>query len=507
MIYIDPPYNTGKDFVYKDNFKDSVENYLEQTGQADSDGNKLSVNSETNGRYHTDWLNMMYPRLKLARNLLTEDGVIFISIDDSEQVSLKKICDEIFGEKNYLAQVIWEKSFSPINLKKNFSENHDYILVYGKNTIGIESNGLKRSDTANDRYQNPDNDDRGVWGSSDLSVGPAIESNIYEIITPSGRKVLPPSGYSWRLSRVKFNEYLEDNRIWFGEKGESVPRIKRFLSEVKQTIVPMTIWKYQDVGHSQSASQSLKELFDGKAYFSYPKPVALIKRMIELYSNKDSIILDFFSGSGTTGEALMRMNYEDGGNRRFICVQLPESIKEDGIAFRDGYRTIPEIAEERIHRAGEKIINENSELSKNLDVGFKVFELDKSNIKKWDSDSVKLNENLALQLNNIKSESDDFDLVYEIMLKQGLDLSLPVKKIDVERTSIFKIAFGSLFIVLGQDIKSSDADIIGEMIERDGLEDVVIVLQDTGIKNDSEKLNIIENLNAHGIQYDNILSI
>ncbi|WP_032946667.1 site-specific DNA-methyltransferase [Lactococcus lactis] len=507
LIYVDPPYNTGKDFVYKDNFEDSLDNYLEQTGQVDSEGNNFSVNPETNGRYHTDWLNMMYPRLKLARNLLTEDGVIFISIDDAEQANLKKIADEIFGEKNFLAQVIWERAYSPVNLKKNFSESHDYILVYGKNASIIESNGLKRSDDANDRYSNPDNDLRGDWKSSDLSVGPAIEKNIYEIVTPSGRKTTPPSGYSWRLSRERFDEYVSDNRIWFGPNGDAVPSIKRFLSEVKQTIVPMTIWKYEDVGHSQSASQYLKRLFDDKAYFSYPKPVPLIQRIVELYSNPDSIVLDFFSGSATTAEAVMRMNVEDGGNRRFIMVQLPEQLSEKDVAFKNGYKTIPEIAEERIRSAGDKIVEENPLLADKLDIGFKVFELSKSNIKKWNAEPKDLNEQFELLANNFEEGSKPIDVVYEIMLKQGLDLTYPISEIKVGDAVVYDIAFGAMFVVLGDKITSEVAGHIMKQIADEEAENSVVVLQDEKFINDSEKLNTIEQLNASGIQYNDILSI
>lgn len=507
LIYVDPPYNTGKDFVYKDNFEDSVENYLEQTGQIDNEGNKLSVNAETNGRYHTDWLNMMYPRLKLARNLLTEDGVIFISIDDAEQANLKKITDEIFGEKNFLAQVIWERAYSPVNLKKNFSESHDYILVYGKNASIIGSNGLKRSDDANDRYSNPDNDSRGDWKSSDLSVGPAIEKNIYEIVTPSGRKTIPPSGYSWRLSRERFDEFVSDNRIWFGPNGDAVPSIKRFLSEVKQTMVPMTVWKYEDVGHSQSASQYLKRLFDDKAYFSYPKPVPLIQRIIELYSDPDSIVLDFFSGAATTAESVMRMNVEDGGNRRFIMVQLPEQLSEKDAAYKDGYRTIPEIAEERIRLAGDKIIEENPLLADKLDIGFKVFELSKSNIKAWNADPKDLNEQFELLVNNFEEGSRSIDVVYEIMLKQGLDLTYPVNETKVGNAVVYDIAFGAMFVVLGNEITSKVAGHIIQQISDEEAENSVVVLQDEKFVNDSEKLNTIEQLNASGIQHNDILSI
>ncbi|MEX5695810.1 site-specific DNA-methyltransferase [Staphylococcus cohnii species complex 1659] len=507
LIYVDPPYNTGKDFVYKDNFEDSLENYLKQTGQIDGEGNKYTVNAETNGRYHTDWLNMIYPRLKLARNLLSEDGVIFISISDTEQANLKKVADEIFGEKNLLAQVIWERAYSPVNLKKNFSESHDYILAYAKNASIVESNGLKRSDDANDRYSNPDNDPRGEWKSSDLSVGPAIEKNIYEIVTPSGRKTMPPSGYSWRLSKERFDEFVADNRIWFGPNGDAVPSIKRFLSEVKQTIVPMTIWKYEDVGHSQSASQYLKRLFNDKAYFSYPKPVSLIQQIVELYSNPDSIVLDFFSGSATTAEAVMRMNAEDGGSRRFIMVQLPELLAEKDVAFKDGYKTISEIAEERIRLAGDKILEENPLLVDKLDTGFKVFELSNSNIKKWNPEPKDLNEQFELLTNNFEKDSNPIDVVYEILLKQGLDLTYQVNGKKVGDAVVYDIGFGAMFVVLGENITSVVAEYIIKQIADEQAENSVVVLQDEKFVNDSEKLNTIEQLNSSGIQYHDILSI
>lgn len=473
----------------------------------DSDGNKLSVNLESSGRYHTEWLNMMYPRLKLARNLMSDDGVIFISIDDSEQSNLHKICDEIFGESNFIAQVIWERAYSPVNLKKNFSESHDYILVYAKNISKVESNGLKRSAEANDRYSNPDNDSRGDWKSSDLSVGPAIEKNIYEIVTPSGRVTTPPSGYSWRLSRERFDTFVADNRIWFGSNGDATPSIKRFLSEVKQTVVPMTIWKYQDVGHSQSASQKLKKLFNDKSYFSYPKPVELIKRIIELYSDKDSIVLDFFSGSGTTAEAVMKINEEDGGKRQFICIQLPEKLDKNSVAHKDGFTTIPEIAEMRIDLAGNKIIDENPLLSGNLDIGFKVFELNKSNLKKWNPEINKLEEQLAFIEENFETNSTPIDIVYEILLKQGLDLNYPVNEYKFDSSKVFDVAFGSLFIVLGEKIESKVAEFIINQREEDGAEASVVVFQDEKFLTDSEKLNAIELLNSNGIKYDDILSI
>ena len=358
MIYIDPPYNTGNDFVYEDDFAQNADDYIANSGQYDEEGNRLVANTESNGRFHTDWLNMMYPRLKLARDLLSDDGVIFISIDDHEQQNMKKVADEVFGEDNFIAQVIWERAYSPVNLKKHFSESHDYIICYARNLEAAVCNGLPRSAEANDRYSNPDNDPRGAWKSSDLSVGPIVESKVYEITTPSGRKVLPPSGYCWRLDKDTFQKYVEDNRIWFGFDGNNVPSIKRFISEVKQGMTPMTVWKYTEVGHSQDAAQKLKKLFDGKAFFDYPKSVELIKRCIQLYSSKDCFVLDFFSGSATTAHAVMQLNAEDGGNRKYIMVQLPEGTDEKSEAYKAGYKNICEIGKERIRRAGQLILKQ-----------------------------------------------------------------------------------------------------------------------------------------------------
>ena len=315
-IYIDPPYNTGNEnWVYNDNVNSPrIRKWL---------GQVVGKEAEDLTR-HDKWLCMMYPRLKLLQKLLSDDGAIFISIDDNEQANLKLICDEIFGSGNFVAQVIWERAYAPINLKKHFSESHDYIICYAKCIDYLVCNGLPRSIDANDRYSNPDNDPRGAWKPGDLSVGPIIESKVYPITTPSGRIVYPPSGYCWRLDKETFGKYVSDNRIWFGISGNNVPAIKRFLSEVKQGITPMTIWKYTEVGHSQDATKKLKELFDGKAVFDYPKSVDLIKRCLELYSDKSSIILDSFAGSGTTAHAVLNLNKQDGGNRKFILVEMED---------------------------------------------------------------------------------------------------------------------------------------------------------------------------------------
>jgi adenine-specific DNA-methyltransferase len=432
MIYIDPPYNTGNDFVYNDNFAMSSKESDIAEGARDEEGNPLQRNQQSSNRFHANWLNMMYPRLKVAKDLLTDDGVIFISIDDNEVENLKKMCNEAFGEGNFIACVVWERAFSPVNLKKHFSESHDYIICYAKNIDDLICNGLPRSEEANDRYSNPDNDPRGNWASADLSVGPAVQSNIYEITTPSGRKVLPPSGYSWRLNKERYSEFLSDNRIWFADDGNGVPRIKRFLSEVKQGITPMTIWKYSDVGHSQKASQDLKKLFDNNAYFTYPKPIELIKRMLELYTESESLIMDFFSGSSTTAHAVMQLNAEDGGNRKFILVQLPEETEESSEAFKAGYPNICEIGKERIRRAGEKIKEEIETANAQLkigeeprqvpDIGFKVFRTADTNIK-WnlyntlgqlDTSAMTHTPDLADFTLGFK----DINVVYEVMLRQ-----------------------------------------------------------------------------------------
>ena len=384
FIYIDPPYNTGSDgFVYPDKFEYSDDQLKDMFALNDDELKRLkSIQGKAT---HSAWLTFMYPRLYLAKKALKETGVIFVSIDDNEQANLKLLMDEVFGEGSFIAEIIWERAYSPVNLKKHFSESHDYMLVYAKNEPQLVSNGLPRSAEADNRYSNPDNDSRGAWQSSDLSVGPAIQSNIYKITTPSGRVTSPPSGYSWRLSQERFDEFVSDNRIWFGNDGNGVPRIKRFLSEVRNSSVPMTIWKYQDVGHSQSASQDLKKLFDGEAYFTYPKPIGLINRLLQLYSQKDSVILDFFAGSSTTADAVMQLNAEDGGNRQYIMCTLPEptfTVNSDGTkvptkggeaAYKAGFKSIDEISRERIIRAANKIKEENPLLTETQDLGFKHY--------------------------------------------------------------------------------------------------------------------------------------
>ena len=486
MIYIDPPYNTGNDFVYNDDFKQTTDGYLEDSGQFDEEGNRLEKNLESNGRFHTDWLNMIYPRLKLARNLLSDDGVIFISIDDNEQENLKKVCDEIFGEINFIAQIIWERAYAPVNLKKHFSESHDYIICYAKNIEITASNGLNRTKNADDRYKNPDNDIRGPWQSDNFSVGPAIESNIYEIIAPSGRICLPPNGRSWRVSEEKFKVMLKNNEVWFGSDGNGVPRQKRFLSNVKAGITPMTIWKYTEVGHSQDATKNLKELFDGKMFFDYPKSVELIKRCIQLYSKKDSTVLDFFSGSATTADAVMQLNAEDGGNRKFIMVQLPEQTDEKSEAYKAGYKNICEIGKERIRRAGEKILEENKDKENidKLDVGFRVLKTDSSNMKDVYYTPENTEQSFLDNLeDNIKEDRTQEDLLFQVMLDLGVPLSSTIEVEQIEDAKVFKVE--DRFLVACFDGSISD-EVVRQIAD---MKPFYAVFRDMSMKNDSVAVN------------------
>lgn len=490
MIYIDPPYNTGNDFVYEDDYAQSADDYKGNSGQYDEQGNRLVKNLDSNGRFHTDWLNMIYPRLKVARDLLTDDGVIFISIDDNEQANLKKICDEVFGEDNFIAQIIWERAYSPVNLKKHFSESHDYVVCYSKDLEKVICNGLPRSDEANDRYSNPDNDPRGPWTSGDLSVGPRIESKVYEIIAPSGRVILPPSGYCWRLDEKTFNQYKVDNRIWFGEDGNNVPRIKRFLSEVKQGITPMTVWKYTEVGHSQDAAQKLKKLFDGKALFDYPKSVELIKRCVQLYSNEDSIILDFFSGSATTAHAMMQLNAEDGGKRKFIMVQLPEKCDEKSEAYKAGYKTICEIGKERIRRAGKKILDEQKDKTDlinkpaPLDIGFRVLKLDSSNMQDVFYNPAAMTQDLlSTTIDNVKPDRTPMDLLFQIMLELGVQLSAKIEGKEICGKKYYVVNENEIIACFDDNLNN---DVITEIAKQQPL---YAVFKDKSFATDSVGIN------------------
>ena len=487
MIYIDPPYNTRNDFVYHDNSGRSQKEEDLAAGNIDELGNRYRKNTDSNGRYHSDWCSMIYSRLMVARSLLTEDGVIFISIDDNEQKNLKNICDEVFGENNYLAQVVWERAYSPVNLKKHFSESHDYVLSYAKSIENLICNGLPKTSDALDRYKNPDNDPRGPWKSADATVGPAVNDKLYPITLPSGRVVYPSSGRCWLYTEARFKEMVADNRVWFGADGNSVPAIKKFASEVKQTMTPMTIWKYTEVGHSQEAAQNLKKLFDNHDYFDYPKPVELIKRCITLYSSRESVILDFFSGSATTAHAVMQLNAEDRGNRNFIMVQLPEATPENSEAYKAGYKNICEIGKERIRRAGKKIKNESPLTTQDLDTGFRVFRVDESNFEDVERTPKLYNqEQLELFLNNIKSDRTDLDLLFGCMLNWGVQLSLPITTEEVDGKNIYTVNEGDLVACFADKVTDN---VVRVMAEKQPLR---VIFRDSCFDRDADKINIYE---------------
>lgn len=471
VIYIDPPYNTGQDdFAYPDSFEYSDAQLEDMFGLDDDQLARLkSIQGKSS---HSAWLTFMYPRLQLAKHLLKQTGVIFIAIDDNEDSNLKGICDEIFGESNFLAQVVWERAYAPINLKKNFSPSHDYMLVYGRDANVIETNGIERTDSSDSLYKNPDNDPRGVWQSDNMSVGPAIQANIYPVTTPSGRVVEPPAGRSWRLSQKAFRERLADNRIWFGSDGNGVPRIKRFKSELHKTgITPMTIWKYKEVGHSQAATQQLQKLMGGKKYFAYPKPVKLVQRAIQLYSDSDSIVMDFFAGSATTAEAVMQQNIEDQGHRRFIMVQLPEKTyhlnksgkkvptKGGRTAFEDGLMSVDEISRERIRRAAKKIkeVNELT-LPKDFDGSFKHYRVVKpvkqtlEDIEDFNPNNTNLFTNMVngFSSENLKIDGDatgEETILTTWLAKDGYPFDADVEAVKFDNYTAHKVEGNRLYLI------------------------------------------------------------
>ena len=493
MIYIDPPYNTGNDFVYEDDFSAKAADYLENSGQFDEYGQRMVTNLNTNGRFHTDWLNMIYPRLKVARDLLADDGVIFISIDDNEQENLKKICDEIFGESNFVAQLIWERAYAPKNDAKFISNSHDYIIIYARNTENFIIGRLPRTDSANARYKNPDNDPRGVWKPSDLSVKTYNSACDYPITAPSGRIIEPPAGRCWSLSKNAFLERLQDNRIYFGADGNNVPCIKRFLTELKYDgMAPTSIMFYKEVGHSQEGAQEVTKLFSGFA-FDGPKPVRLLLRLLMIANlDKDSLILDFFSGSATTAHAVMQLNAEDGGQRKYIMVQLPELTSENSEAYKAGYKNICEIGKERIRRAGRKIKEEAGLMAQDLDFGFRCLRLDSSNMKDVyykpeDLGQMELDE----LIDNVKDDRSAEDLLFQVMLELSLELSSPIETVDIADHKVFKVNGNYLIACFEPNITEEVVTAIAKETP------IYTVLRDSSLFNDSLATNFEQIFKAY----------
>lgn len=489
MIYIDPPYNTGNDFVYDDDFAVSQDDYDLFAGNVDELGNRYRKNTEANGRFHSDWCSMMYSRLMVARSLLTEDGVIFISIDDNEQRNLKNICDEIFGGSNFVAQLIWERAYSPKNDAKYISNSHDYVLMYALDLEKFTIGRLPRTEEANARYSNPDNDPRGVWKASDMSVKTYTSSCDYKITTPSGKIVEPPAGRCWRLSAKAFAERLQDNRIWFGPNGDSTPSIKRFLSELKyEGMAPTSILFYKEVGHSQEGAKEVVSLFGNKGVFDGPKPVRLLERLITLANLKsDSIVMDFFSGSATTAHALMKVNAEKQTSYKFILVQLPEEVSET--KKEQGYKTICGIGKERIRRAGKKIKEESPLTTQNLDTGFRVFRLADSNFEEVKKAPAEYDQTqLDLFLNNVKSGRTDLDLLFGAMLSWGVQLSLPMTSEEVDGKMIYSVNDGDLVACFADDITEN---IVKAMADKQPLR---VLFRDSCFARDDAKINVFETL-------------
>lgn len=488
MIYIDPPYNTGKDFIYHDDFAMSADEYAEASGSVDELGNKYIKNMDSNGRFHSDWCSMMYSRLMVARTLLSEDGVIFISIDEHEEENLKKISNEIFGCSNFVGTIIWERAFAPKNDAKYLSDSHDYVLVFAKTIDKFQIGLLPRSEEANARYKNPDNDPRGPWTADNMTVKTYSANYDYEIVTPNGSVMSPPNGRCWFTSKERMDKLIQENRVWFGETGGNMPRLKRFLCDVQQGMTATTIWKYTEVGHNQEGRQELKKLFDNKGYFDGPKPLRLISRILTIANlSANSIILDFFSGSATTAHAVMQLNAEDGGNRKFIMVQIPEETPEDSEARKAGYNTIPEIAKERIRRSGKKIKEESPLTTADLDTGFRVFRLDEGNYEDVKRSPKEFKQDqLDLFLNNIKADRNDLDLLFGCMLDWGVQLSLPMTQEVVDGKTIYTVNDGDLVACFAENVSE---DVVKAMAEKMPLR---VIFRDSCFAQDADKINIYE---------------
>ncbi len=498
MIYIDPPYNTGNDFIYRDDFAMESEEWKVESGAVDDEGNRMFRNTDSNGRFHSDWCSMMYSRLLLARNLLSDDGVIFISIDDVEINNLRKICDEIFGSSNFVANIIWQKKTSS-DARMDISAAHDYILCFAKkrNLDKYIFNYLPYDEERLASYTNPDNDPRGVWASVDITgqTGRAPKSQFYEITTPSGEKYIPPEGRCWAMAQNTFEQLYKDNRLWFGSDGKNRPRLKKFLSE-SEGQRPWTWWDNKFASYNQASNKELMKLFDGKLVFDNPKPTKLLKRMISLttQANNKDIILDFFSGSCSTADAVMQLNQEDGGNRRYLCIQIPQDLQETGndfkannVAINEGYKNICEIGKERIRRAGIKIKEENPLTTQNLDTGFRVFKLADTNMNDVYYSANEYSQDLLPMLeSNVKADRTDLDLLFGCLLEWGLPLSLPYTSETIEGCTVHTYNDGDLIACFDENIPDS---VVKAIAKRQPLR---AVFRDSSFADSPSKINVGE---------------
>lgn len=523
VIYIDPPYNTGNDFVYKDNYKDNIENYFEQTGQIDIEGKRLSTNTESNGRFHTEWLNLMYPRLLLAKNLLADDGVIFISIDDNEQVNLRRICDEIFGEQNFTAQFIWTKTSTPPSLSNKTRDTVEYVVCYEKSKNSDKFFGsyldnkdtpiLKNTNTIKTLKFPKDSIYFNFIEEGTIHAKDYNKAKVNNDITIKNHRnindVEITARFTWTQSKLD-EEY--EKGCYFLTKTENFSmRVQKKDSDAYKTPnnhLNKELNKKVDVLTNEEAVKELDSLGLANT-FSYPKPKSLIKYLINMKTNnsKDGIVLDFFAGSSTTAHATMELNAEDGGKRNFIMVQLPEPLSEKDFAYKDGFRNLSEISQERIRRTGDKIVENLPIIEGELDTGFKAFELDTSNIQKWNVDSENIEESLFSMENNFVEGRSHSDIVYEVLLKLGLDLNTPFEECTVDGSTVYDVAFGNVYIVLGSVINQEVTKHIANKQKEYENENPSVVFNDNGFLNDNEKLNSIEILKNNGFNEEQLMSI
>ena len=489
MIYIDPPYNTGSDFIYNDDFKLSKEEYTSESGEINEEGNRMFKNTDTNGRFHSDWCSMIYSRLLLARNLLAEDGVIFISIDDGEVGNLRKICDNIFGEGNFLANLIWEKKYTVANDARFFSDNHDHILCYVKDVFKFSIGKLPRTDEMNAAYKNPDNHPKGPWKATPLHAkSGSAESANFVYTFKNGVTFKPPVGTYSRYSAETLKKYDENNEIWFGRDGTAVPSRKTFLCDLKNTgIVPRTIIPFSVGGHNHEAVDEVRSLMNDNL-FTNPKPTKLLRQLITISNcSDDSIVLDFFSGSATTAHATMQLNSEDGGHRKFIMVQLPELCDEKSEAFKAGYKNICEIGKERIRRAGKKIKEESPLTTQDLDTGFRVFKLDDSNMTDVYYNPSEYNQDLLSSLeSNIKPDRTDLDLLFGCLLEWGLPLSLPYSSEEIDGCTVHDYNDGDLIACFDENVPDSVVKAIAKK------KPLRAVFRDSSFSDSPSKINVGE---------------
>jgi len=505
MIYIDPPYNTGSDFVYRDNFAESINEYLIDSGQKDILDYRLISNTEANGRFHSDWLSMMYSRIKLSRNLLKNDGIMFISIDDCEQANLVRICNEIFGEENFLATIVWQKRTGP-DSRANLSPAHDYIVAFAKNLPDAKKtlNKLPLRDDRISDYTNKDNDPRGPWASENLTgqTGHATSSQFYKIVTPSGKEYKPPKGRCWALAEKTFLGLQKDKRIWFGKSGNNRPRLKKFLSE-SDGMMSWTWWPNDEVGHNQEGTKELKQLFGSGDIFNNPKPTRLIKRLILLATQNNDIVLDFFAGSSTTAHATLLLNAETGESRKFIMVQLPELCDKSSEANKLGYNTISEISKERIRRVGKSLkepvdstlpskteeLFDSSKMSDraNLDTGFRVLKVVTSSMSDvyYNPDEVAQSK-VDLFTENIKPDRTSEDLLFQVLLDWGVDLSLPISRDTINKLEVFKVDTNALVACFAK--KGEITEEFCKILAKE--KPLRVVFRDAGFKSDTVKINV-----------------